>query len=132
MEAKGKGFLKVVGILMIIGGAIGIISSIVLLACTAPAAAVLSMIGISSGAVIASGLLGLVGAALELVAGILGVKNCADPSKANSCIAFGIVVLALTVISNILYFSVLSFLLGLILPVLYLIGAFLNKQSAAQ
>lgn len=129
---QGKGFLKVCGILMIIGGAIGLISSIILAATAGVTAVALAYVGISAGVIVAAAIIGVIGSALELVAGILGVKNCDKPEKAMSCVVMGIVVAALTIVSNIIYFSgILSLLLGLVLPVLYLIGAFLNKKAAA-
>lgn len=135
-QARGKGFLKVTGILMIIGGAIGIIMAIVAMVGAGATASLFydtTGVELAVGLLILAGVVSLIGGALELVTGILGVKNCGDPSKATICIVFGIIVAALCIISNIIYFSgVFSLLLGLVLPVLYLIGAFLNKNSVSQ
>ena len=81
-------------------------------------------------------MLALVSAGISLVAGILGVKNAAKPEKAMVCIVFGILTAALSVLGNVLTvagggnFSIPNLLLGLVIPVLYLIGAFQNKQRA--
>lgn len=51
---------------------------------------------------------------------------------------WGIIVIALAVISNVLEvigggkFNVLSFVIGLIVPVLYIYGAFLNHKENAR
>jgi len=133
-KTKGSGFLKVTGILMIIGGGISIIMGII------AALGVAAIVYISDGAVsstllYASVALMIVSAVAELVAGIIGVANCKKPEKAGSCIAWGIVVAVLCVAGTILNtvgggsFSVLSLVLGLVLPVLYIIGAALNKKE---
>lgn len=110
-QNQGSKMLKVTGILMIIGG------------------------GIVALAVIAS-ILALLGGGIELAAGILGVKNWNQPAKAQSCIVFGAIIIALSVLSNILNlasgseFNLFSLLLGLVLPVLYLVGAVQLKNMA--
>ena len=77
----------------------------------------------------------LISAVAELVAGIIGVVNCKKPEKAVVCIAWGIIVAVLSVAGTILNsvgggtFSVFSLLLGLVLPVLYMIGAVFNKKE---
>lgn len=131
--AKGAGFLKVTGILMIIGGALSLILAIV--AILGIAALVYVSDGeLSSALLYASGALVLISAVAELVAGIIGVKNCKKPEKAGTCIGWGVVVAVLCVAGTVLNvvgggeFSVVSLLLGLALPVLYIIGAAKNKQ----
>lgn len=136
---KGKTFLQVTGILMIIGGGIGFIASLALGGLTT----VLAIMGgevDGMGALIALAaiavVLSIIGSVVELVAGIIGVKNCGKPEKAGVCLGWGIAVIVISVISNILTiaggsdFSVLSLILGLVLPVLYVVGAVLNKKSA--
>lgn len=80
----------------------------------------------------------LVGGIIQLIAGINGVKHCNKPENAKKCITWGIIVIALAVISNVLEvigggeFNVLSFVLGLIVPGLYIYGAFLNHKENAR
>lgn len=75
---------------------------------------------------------------IELIAGINGVKHCNKPENAKKCITWGIIVIALAVISNVLEvigggkFNVLSFVIGLIVPGLYIYGAFLNHKENAR
>lgn len=133
-KAKGAGFLKVTGILMIIFGALSIIVSII------AAIGVAALLLISDGAVSSTLLytavtLLIVSAVAELVAGIIGVVNCKKPEKAGTCIAWGIIVAVFCVAGTILQsvgggsFSVFSLISGLALPVLYIIGAVLNEKE---
>lgn len=127
----GSKFLKVTGILMIIFGSIALIIAIMALL----GLGVLEAIGAPMGLLWASGIIALLGAVAEFVAGIIGVVNWNKPNKANICIGCGIAVAAMCVISNIFTligypenFNVFSLLTGLVIPVLYLIGAFKNKK----
>lgn len=130
---KGAGFLKVCGILMIIGGALGIVLGITGLA----GSAFLSSLSeeINTSALTVSGIIAIVAGALELVAGIIGIKNCKNPAKATTCIVWGIIVAVLSIVSQIVgvanggSFNVISCITGLIIPILYIIGAVLNKKS---
>jgi peptidoglycan/LPS O-acetylase OafA/YrhL len=127
----GSKFLKVTGILMIIFGSIALIIAIVALL----GLGVLEAMGAPMGLLWASGIIALLGAVAEFIAGIIGVVNWNKPNKANTCIGWGIAVVAMCVISNIFTligypenFNVFSLLTGLVIPVLYLIGAFKNKK----
>jgi len=71
----------------------------------------------------------LILAAVDLVIGIIGVKQCGDPSKALFFIIVGFILGGLTLISLIVAFSVWN-LLGLVMPVLYIVGGFMNKKAA--
>ena len=130
---KGRKFLKVTGILMIIGGAFGIIGGIVAMIGAGALAAVLET---SAGGLMLASALILASAVFQLIAGIMGVKNCDKPEKAQSCLVMGVIVAILSVagnvISNILgsSFNILSYATGLIIPVLYIIGALKNKEPA--
>ena len=133
-KTKGSGFLKVTGILMIIGGGISIIVSIIA-ALGIASLAYFTDGEASSTMLYASVALMIVSAAAQLVAGILGVVNCKKPEKSGVCIAWGVIVAALCVAGTILNvvgggdFSMFSLLLGLVLPVLYIIGAVFNKRE---
>ena len=130
---KGRKFLKVTGILMIIGGAFGIIGGIVAMIGAGALAAVLET---SAGGLMLASALILASAVFQLIAGIMGVENCDNPEKAQSGLVMGVIVAILSVagnvISNILgsSFNILSYATGLIIPVLYIIGAVKNKEPA--
>jgi len=126
MEAKGKSLLKVVSILFIIFGAIATIVTII------------GLVGAAALSAVTGGVTGLLTIALiilvissvgELVVGIMGLKKCGDTSKANFFIVTGIIFAVLALVSTIMFFQVTS-LIGFVLPILYIVGGFLNKKSA--
>lgn len=129
---KGATLLKVMGILMIIGGAISVVMSIIAVAGIA-AIAYLSDGAVSMGMLYASAALMAVGSVAELIAGILGVANSKKPEKAKTCVVWGVIVAALSVAGIVLNaigggsFSAVSAVTGLVLPVLYIIGAARNR-----
>ena len=130
---KGRKFLKVTGILMIIGGAFGIIGGIVAMIGSGALAAVLET---SAGGLMLASALILASAVFQLIAGIMGVKNCDKPEKAQSCLVMGVIVAILSVAGNVISnvlgsdFNILSYATGLIIPILYIIGAVKNKEPA--
>ena len=85
IQPQGKNFLKVTGILMIIAGAIAIITSLIAIA----GIAFLISIGAGTPFLYVASIFMVLSSAMELVAGILGVKNCARPHNAQSCIVSG-------------------------------------------
>ena len=128
---KGRQFLKVTGILMIIGGAFGIIGGIVAMIGAGALAAVLET---SAGGLMLASVLILASAVFQLIAGIMGVKNCDKPEKAQSCLVMGVIVAILSVAGNVISnvlgsdFNVFNYATGLIIPILYIIGAAKNKE----
>ena len=130
---KGRKFLKVTGILMIIGAAFGIIGGIIAMIGVGALAAVLETSAV--GLMLASVLV-LASAVFQLIAGIMGVKNCDKPEKAQTCLVMGIIVAILSVAGNVISnvlgsdFNAFNYATGLIIPVLYIIGAVKNKTLA--
>jgi hypothetical protein len=146
---KGKGFLKVTGILMVIFAGMALLSEIISLifgvrimeyytaqsgvSMAAANIAVYGMLGIS-----------IVLSALELFTGIIGIKNCDKPDKSTICIVFGSIVLGIDMIGYVMMLIIVRMplalvvltliiaLISLALPVLYLIGAILNKNSTVE
>ncbi|HIV16476.1 MAG TPA: hypothetical protein IAB17_00630 [Candidatus Alectryocaccobium stercorigallinarum] len=124
-------FLKVMGILCIIFGAIGILSGLVNMA-------MYMWIGMGGFAVVC-----LLQSIFMLVAGIMGVMHCANKQKAAGCLVWGLIVVILAIISLIMYnasdiaslvnyasaavgvpsFNFLTFL-QLVVPILYFVSAF--------
>lgn len=135
---KGSRMLQVVGILMIIGGGLVILMCILAIAGSAALGSIAGAAGAAAlgGAVLVGTIGTLLAGVIELVAGIMGVKNWRTPSKAQSCLIMGIVIIALQVLSLILNLvgggSVdwFNLLLGLVLPVLYIVGAMQLKKLA--
>ncbi len=129
---QGAKFLKVTGILMIIFGAIAIIMDLFAMA----GIGVLAAFGAPTGALWLSAIIGLVGAVLELVAGINGAINAEKPEKAKTCMLWGIIVAGMCVLSNLITliaypesFNIISLLLGLVIPGLFIYGAYKNQQG---
>ena len=130
--AKGSTMIKVVGILMIVFGAIGLIISIVGFG----AVALLDAVGASMGMAYFACVLALLSSIVELVTGILGVVNHDKPEKAQILLICAIVIVVLSLLGNIIVpiiagsdVSIVSFLIGLILPGLFAWGAIQNKQG---
>ncbi len=131
---NGHKFLKVTGILMIIGGALAIVFGVIALAGMAALAYMASAQG-EMGMIYLSLGLAVLGGIVELIAGIIGVKNSQKPEKAKACIVWGVLVAVLSLTSTVLgvvsggEFSPSSLVLGLVLPVLYIIGAVMNMKT---
>lgn len=140
MNARGRTLLKVVGILNIIIGILGIISSIMLML----GGGILGALGAAAGEAGAGAVLGalttasafvsLIFSILLIVSGAVAVKRCNEIS--STCFIFGIVLVLIEVIS--LVFTIVSggftplSLIGLVLPILYLIGGALNRKAPVQ
>lgn len=133
------GFLKVIGIMMIVIGAAALIVSIVALfgivliaASARQSAKTVEELGINSTLLYTGGGCLLLNAAAQFVAGIVGCVNAAKREKAKACLAWGIVSAVLyaagqaAVIVGGGTFSPMSLALGLVLPVLFIIGAAKN------
>ena len=136
---KGKGLLKVVGILMIIGGGIFFFISIFFLLSvgnfTYFTDGDLSSVQLNPTIIYTSCVVMILGSVAELIAGIIGVKNCKKPEKATSCLVFGIIVAIFNLLGIIIGavggsgFNFVSLVIGLVLPVLFIVGAVMNKKS---
>jgi len=145
MKKMGQGskLLKVTSILMIVFGSIalllGIFATIGALAILGGAVAIgtdgAELVG---ELVMAAAVAALLGAVIQFVAGIIGVKNYNKPEKATICIVFGILVALIAVVSLAFDLAggqfglpqVFSILLSMAIPVLYLVGALQLKKMA--
>lgn len=127
-------YLKVTGILMIIGAVLGLIGVITLLA---GMSLLMGAAGVETGTELL--LIALIPALLvvifQLVTGIVGIKNSDKPEKAKVCIVLGAITLALALINTIIAITspdmnvnVVSTATGLLIPIFYLAGAFQNKK----
>ncbi len=129
--------LKITGILMIISGAIGtVVGLLAMLGIAVTGVAALNL-EISVAVLVLLTLLAIAGGIINLVAGILGVINASKPEKAKICIIFGALSLIILLLGNIIEFAadggvnVLGLLRGVVLPALYLSGAFQNQKLVA-
>lgn len=131
---KGRKFLKTTSILMIIGGVIGVITGIIaILGISALAALSSSRDG--TGMFYVSSIIVIAASVIQFIAGIKGIGACSAPRKAADCIKWGIVIAVLSLVSMILglvaggEFSIVSLILNLILPGLYVYGALQMKDA---
>jgi len=140
---KNNIFLKASSILMIIGGSFGLLFGIVILlfgvllgiaAIHNPGPGVTQVVGLVEAGVV----LALVGTLIQFIAGIVGSKNANNPEKAKLCIILGIINAVLVLTSLIFdyigggihnFYNVFLVLFGLIVPTLYLVGAFQLKSK---
>lgn len=147
-QAKGKNFLLVIGILLIIGAAIGVFTAFGLFATVSmmnstdpqmvaalqPVRDTYALQGVTLDMLPAMAGFAVAGAVLNLVAAIIGIKNRKRTDKAMVCIVMGIILIVF-VFADAAFglangvFSVFGVAFSLILPILYLVGAALNKSS---
>ena len=132
---KGRKFLKVTSVLMLIFGIIALVLGLIGTVTVALYSAIMEQ---SVGAFYASAALLIVACVVEIIAGIKGNTASKVPQAAAKCVPWGIAVLILTVLSLVLgavanrgidWWSVV---LNLLIPALYVYGAVTLKRSAAQ
>lgn len=135
VSMPGIGMLKITSILMIVFGIIALVAGII-------AIVGVSALGVALGAgggfvafMVVMGVLALIGAVIELLAGLAGRKCANNPSTQGlkKCMILGIIVLILSIISLIGSGTMgslngLGVVTGLIIPILYLIGVFQIKK----
>jgi len=118
--------LRFTSVLMIIGGAFFIVAGVVAVL----GVGALSIAIGNSGRLTTAALITLVSGIAQLIAGIVGLRSAEHPFGHGSCILWGIIVMALTVASAWVSHSGgrelnwLNLFVGLLIPALYLIGAF--------
>ena len=135
MEPKlpGCGFLKVTGILMIVFGSILVVmNGLAWLGVSALAA-----IGgeeVDLGMMYVGVVLSFLGSIAELATGIIGVVNCNKANKAKLCLVWGVIVVVMTLLGSIIVpfaggqFSIVSLIIGMIVPALFVLGAVKNSK----
>lgn len=142
MEQNGSKLLKVVSIIMMIGGIIGAVSSLIYtivigagtaLLGTAEGQAAMAREGINVAPVMGLLWVGTIfliaGSVFEIIAGVKGKNNWNNPAQAQTLLILGIICAVLSVVGNVFFATggagvqVFSIITGLALPVLYIIGA---------
>lgn len=132
-QPKGKTLLKVVSILLIVGAVVTFILSLMtMLGGTMVAAGADEFTG---GLFIILGVISILLGILQLIAGIVGVKNAgnADAESVKKCQTWGIILLVIAIVNIglviIMNQFAVSSLFALLLPILFLVGVNMNKQS---
>ena len=125
-KAPGKTYLQVTGILMVIFSALSLITLLI------GGAIAGGLIGGVSGAAagVSLFLLALIPCIFQLYVGIQGILHCNKLEKGKNCFILGIILLVLDVISLFASFSITS-LIFLIVPILFVIGAYKNHKAFA-
>ena len=106
----------------------GILAAIIALLGVA-GVAVLALAGANSGLLYAGVAMAVLGAVLQIIAGAKGIGASKNPEKAPACVKLGIVIILVSVLSNVVSmigggdFSVASLATGLLVPVLYTVSA---------
>ncbi len=128
---KSNTLLKVCSILMMIGGILGIITGIIAIIGVAALLEMMEGQALAGTAALLYGasILAVAGSVIQTIAAAKGLGACKAPEKAQSCVIWGIIVAALCVVAQILNvvggsgFDAVSLVTGLVLPVLYIVGA---------
>ena len=124
--------LMVVSIIMIVFGAIALLTAVPLLLAAVAAFALSVAFGSVFGAILAvvAGILSLAISLIELLAGIFGIMNYQKPEKADSLRKVGMILIGLqliglvfSLISSFSFGTIIFGAIGLVLPVLYYMGA---------
>ena len=150
MEQKGSMLLKVISIIMMVGGIIGAVGSVIMALGAGLFSAIsgdesvqqaLADSGVKESVNTVGALLWVavavlvVSAVIEIIAGVKGKNNWNNPAAATTLIVFGVVCAVLGVVGSILFASnggsaVVSIITSVVLPVLYIIGAVQLKNQA--
>lgn len=134
---KGSGMIKVVGILMIVFGGLGLVIGLVALLGVSALVELAESLGSDSnaGLLYLSALLSIAGASLQLVTGIIGVTGHSKREKMGLLMILSCLMIAFVVLNFVLAMigdsnkvtAVISALIGLVLPGLMITGV---KQNA--
>jgi len=124
----------VVSIILLVGAFLDLISAFGYFAASV-SSTIAETLTISHGMLAVLGVLSLVGVVVMAVVGIIGIRNAANPAKAPLLVVLGIVLIAFGLVNIIVTIAATRLgagsVLGLLLPVLFLIGALQMKKAAA-
>jgi len=130
MDAPGSSILKITSILFIIFGAVSTLFSLLAVFGSSIVTAVGGAVGVMGGVLLIGSIILIIVSVVELIVGLMGYKKSDDPSQANFFIVIGIVLCILALVSMIMSFQVTG-LIGFVLPILYIVGGYMNKNAAA-
>lgn len=129
---RGSGMIKVVGILMIIFGGLGLALGLVALVGISAVVDLANSLGVESntGLLYGSALLSILGAVVQLVTGIIGVTGHSKPEKMGLLMILSCLMIALVVLNFVLSMigdsgmvtAILSVVIGMVLPILMITG----------
>ena len=131
---KGSLLLKILGILLLIGGIFTTISGLIGFSAMKESKDAIYLLGSLDIAKFKSVIfISMVGGIIQAISGILCIINSKKPEKAKILFICAVAILALSTIGNIIAMSMgmknmLSFVYGLIVPGLIILGTHLNKN----
>lgn len=147
-QQKGSMLLKVMSIIMIVGGIAGAVGSLLMGALSGVITAVAdneqvqqaareagTTTGKITGLMWVATAVSVVAAVVEIIAGFKGKSNWNKPEMAKTLMIWGIICLAVSLVGNILFItsdaaSIISILTGLVVPALYVVGTVQLKKQA--
>ena len=136
--AKGKAFFTNVALLMAIfpvyNIALGLFNG------DGPFAGLIQIsdLGASTGLVRTGVVISIIGAVVSIIVGIIGMKNASKPEKMNACIMWGILVLLIYSVAQVLDYvgggvhdtlDYVGMFAGLGIPAFYIVGAVQTKAG---
>jgi len=134
MNAPGRNFIKVTGILWIIFGAIGLLTGL-FIADLASAGGKVNIPGMEqlTGSIGLLAFLMIIGSIVEIIIGIFGIYHCNNREKANLILTIATCYIIYLILLIILYKAVFSFfsmtsLISFLFPILYIVGAKKNAE----
>lgn len=124
MPTQAQKTIQITSIIMIVGGILGFILSLVALS---GIGTLMYFLGSLATLLLVASIISLLAAAFEAYVGFIGMKNYMNPPMAKKLLTFGLVIIGIQVISLILSiaagsFPFISFIIGLILPGLFCLG----------
>lgn len=134
-ELKGRGLLKGTGVIFIILSVLGLLATLVLIAAGLASGAEGGMAWGLLVAIMTLGVLAVPISVFGLVSGILGVKWCARPDKAQVLFVLGVVLAAGAALNLLASFgdgnisATAGAAVRLVLAAFYTLGAWRNKQT---
>ena len=134
-KPSGKNMILAASILLLIGGVVTFLSSIVGIAMGGLFASEKDTAGASTLAVLflVYFITVFLMSIFEIVASIYGIANRNKPQKAKTCLVMGIILVLIAILNILLSFYLgnfgFSLILSLILPLLYMGGALMNRPA---
>lgn len=131
---KGSILLKILGVLLVIGGIFTIITGSVGFSAMKEAGDSINILASGDVAKFKSVIfISIIGGIVQAISGILCIINSKKPEKSMILFICAIVILAMSTIGNIIAMTMgmrnmLSFVYGLIVPGLIILGIYLNKK----
>lgn len=128
-HAPGRGLLRFSGIVFII---FGILIAVLAILAMMNINTEMTQTGMTASVIRAGSIATLIGAAFDIIVGCVGVAYADRPSRATTCIVLGFLCMlphiAAAILTGYLQWTSIT---GFLLPLLFIIGGFMNKRVEA-